>query len=1126
MAVLADFDQKPVQIVYSDPFAVFDEIDHDLTSRFPLNNLHWTTASRQLRHIPVLPVQLVKESGEESIQQHQMLGLTDSPYLKVMFVKCDSDSYKSSVRKMIRDWVKGVMNLRDPTEWLIIYYTPGGDKPSGKTFQRGIYDKLRADFNSGQKRDRCVIISKDGNDLEIWSDVLAKIKDGILSGFSERVKVYEQEIDKFNEKRDVAGWNFGTFFVLKESLALSFENMGLFSDALQIYDDLESDIATSDKGYFSLVGFDDSNPRSYMHLNQSHDIKEHRHKIAASNISLFDFHNYLMHRQSILLLREANASSSESISALKVSELYARLRSFILDMANKLESNDCSLNAVVEWSFDMISEYLEATNFLHGPEVSQGRGDMILLCRKDLETLAGSKNWTISPLIDISLTKKTSSPAILHDPSNPVIKRALESKEAFYEAYTTLTKAAIDQFKIAGRDRVLIQLDLDLACVDYQTGNYKSVISKISSLPATLNNEGWAFMSSSVMKMYIDSLQHVDTNHLDLLSNKLELVQLQRYLSDTDKSNLSDEITALMKELSTSTDKLTKSAVNFLSYKISPYVLQQDNGYYSLTVAVHNKIGVAIDIERAHAVFVNDNGTKLEFVSDEFVAEKISTDIAFKTKSFIEGSFTLASMTFHSGCLTLEADTTDVSTGPIIYMSEQPFGVWSTCELGNCNAVNQRDIKTTIHLPSDTSIESINATITASSIRILQPRTVRGPASQNSLQTEAKDGDFSVNTVQIKFSKSEELFESILVEIPLEIEFEVSEIFLTLDVGFQSNDTAYTYHSEQNLDVRLAVDVNMESFFKSDRIISKFSAASNNESEPLRISQVQLIQNDQYNTEAILAQPDMIATSDNPLSYIFLVKQIGSLEKADPLALKLFYRFVSDECRAVLFELLTASMKENDLERHSIVVKKLLRRLTFDNSLYLKTRTMVAYDECLESINDDSALNLIPPQEKAKLLDMLKSNLNVKAKAIPFPDMDLCLTLNVSVPNADIVHIISIQVPQQQYYELGEPIKGCLNIESMGASHSMADYSYSLSVPPDTWAIAGKKQATFTASNKKVSIPLALVPLRKGRLLYPKISIAPVTAQNDLQMKVDYLNDFDTVLVISAMDRQTTFFNN
>lgn len=333
-------------------------------------------------------------------RRHQIPGLRNTPYLKIFLLRCDdNDTYKVTSRKLLREWVSEYTasssnenKQHDAFEWLIIHVVlPGtsaalqprssssASNASGSSrWMKGsttLLDKIRSDFNSNSsKKDRIVQIRISpthpalatlsppvlvGNQIApipetptesemAWLDLIAKFKTHILASFDARVSQYEDDIREKDSQRRLPGWNFCTFFVLKEGLARAFESVGLVEDALVLYDELgfgldaiardqekkEKDETTPDDvvgGKF--VGWtkesiwwiekarkrrrarceglgdgeeedvDDANPLGT-------ERKHYRELILSNEISLFDFKCYLFARQSTLLLRLGKGHNS------------------------------------------------------------------------------------------------------------------------------------------------------------------------------------------------------------------------------------------------------------------------------------------------------------------------------------------------------------------------------------------------------------------------------------------------------------------------------------------------------------------------------------------------------------------------------------------------------------------------------------------------------------------------------------------------------------------------------------------------------------------------------------------------------------------------------------------------
>jgi len=405
-------------------------VQEDLVSRLPLRNLHWKAPSRPLRSIDSLHVDLVPSKESEHSQgtsaaptrtteeilrpavrekqrRHQIPGLRQTPYLKVYLLRCDdSETYKSTARKQVREWVKehtppsqssssGTQENHDAYEWMILHVvipdTPAASQPRGSSgsttgekersgstsrWARGtttILEKLRADFNISSRTapDRVAQVRLQRERLpsdalplpspvlspptaespqdqdRAWSDVIAKFKTLILLSFDLRVSQYEDDIKKNDAQRSFPGWNFNTFFILKEGLARGFESVGLVEDALLGYDELSIGLDTvirdqakdDTQSGIILVYSEDifekasnilqqsqkdepDNKISRAQLQDEQPIdalkKDYRDLILNNNISVFDFRTYIFARQMALLLRLGNSRSTRSDLAAKV----------------------------------------------------------------------------------------------------------------------------------------------------------------------------------------------------------------------------------------------------------------------------------------------------------------------------------------------------------------------------------------------------------------------------------------------------------------------------------------------------------------------------------------------------------------------------------------------------------------------------------------------------------------------------------------------------------------------------------------------------------------------------------------------------------------------------------------
>jgi len=394
-----------VIVQFTDPSGLFNDVAPLLQNRLPLGNLHWKSPTRPLRSIEELDISLDREQsapqdGPASTRRHQIPGLRQTPFVKVLLLRCDDkDKYKESMRKEVKDWVKSLgfstsgkattkgQERHDAYEYIILHVVLPGttaaaqpksskhisvemadstDSVNSKSKWTGkststILDKLKADFSSSSKapyeRVAQIRLSDPAKpntalsplDIEAqWLDLIEKLKTAILQSFDARVAQYEEDIREREQQRSLPGWNFCTFFILKEGLARGFENVGLLEDALHIYEELDagldaviqdqfkedySDAANALLPYANdlkdtirtvLDGKDKDEPvvdtnlplslQAWTHAESKRfpwrlERRNYQQMILTNQVSALDFRIYIFIRQLQILLRRASMSA-------------------------------------------------------------------------------------------------------------------------------------------------------------------------------------------------------------------------------------------------------------------------------------------------------------------------------------------------------------------------------------------------------------------------------------------------------------------------------------------------------------------------------------------------------------------------------------------------------------------------------------------------------------------------------------------------------------------------------------------------------------------------------------------------------------------------------------------------
>ena len=354
--------------------------------------------------------------GPKRERRHQIPGLRRTPYLKVYLLRCDdAEVYKNSARKLLREWIKAntppsqssatvsSQENHDAFEWMIVHVVlpdPQGNITWPSKVSANVVDKIRSDFNSSSRgaADRVSQIPATKN-LQVqgvtvpgippgsarepfllesdraWDDLIGKAKELILSSFDLRVRQYEEDIKEKGSQRSLPGWNFCTFFVLKEGLARGFESVGLIEDALVGYDELSAELLSTfreeeakDARLFrehtqellvqaeaALAGKRQPSTLTNYKRRKSSILdvnkKSYRELILSNNISAFDFRTYVFARQVALLLRSAaqippggrtrspHEQSKSPRDPSYLAEICQRAISFVADLARTIRQD-------------------------------------------------------------------------------------------------------------------------------------------------------------------------------------------------------------------------------------------------------------------------------------------------------------------------------------------------------------------------------------------------------------------------------------------------------------------------------------------------------------------------------------------------------------------------------------------------------------------------------------------------------------------------------------------------------------------------------------------------------------------------------------------------------------------
>ncbi|KAJ8078691.1 hypothetical protein PM082_012974 [Marasmius tenuissimus] len=494
------------------------QIQSGLRSHLPLRNIHWKSPSRtSIRTIQELDVSLVQlDSVRDEHTSQVPMTLLEKPFLNIYIVSCentDLEGYRSTVKKQIKDW-HTIVCSRKNQEWIILHVVrPDTKAPSGNflKLKGSVFDKMRADFNT-DKRERCVQLLYTIDNPAVWGELINKIKDGVLQSFQTAVSQREEEVKRSEGQRLMPGWNFCTFFILKESLARSFEGVNLHEEASLQYAELEESFhqVSKDKSlsWFGTFITPDSRDDSAPLLSVSK--KAYRDLILANTISVFDLRIYLLARQCELFAHTG-----------RILDVCTKVGAFLGAFGRKLREVETTLPQffVESWIYSSALSVVEqcdlwVSELSLDPSTSPynaGKAELIQLARNQLDIIGIELGHLPArpPFSSVLASPGNQTPSS-GQISNTQLLKAFGDKEEFYELYILITTRAIDLYAKAGRRKFALKLHGSIAALDLHRGRLDTALTTYSSLPAHYALHLWTSLESSSLHRALDTHAQLD----------------------------------------------------------------------------------------------------------------------------------------------------------------------------------------------------------------------------------------------------------------------------------------------------------------------------------------------------------------------------------------------------------------------------------------------------------------------------------------------------------------------------------------------------------------------------------------------------------------------------------------
>ncbi|KAK7467047.1 hypothetical protein VKT23_004109 [Stygiomarasmius scandens] len=1101
----------------------WDQLKQSLLSQLPLRNIHWKSASRtSIRTIQELDISLVPlDSIRDELTSQVPSNLLEKPLLNLYIVTCenaDIETYRTTVKRQLKEW-HATVSTRKNQEWMILHVIrPDAKTPSGTFFQLkgSVLDKIKADFNS-DKRERCIQVIWSTNP-SIWGEFITKLKDGILVAFDAAVAQREEEVKRSEGQRQMPGWNFCTFFILKESLASSFEGVNLCDEALLQYDELEASFyqALKEKNLswfgtlISPTAKDDSSP--LLSITK----KPYRDLILANTITVFDFRIYLLTRQCELLAQSG-----------RITEVCRKTSAFLGAFGRRLREVEKDLPRffVQSWIYSSALSVVEqCDSWASGVSDAQlatfnaGKGELLELARNQLDLIGIDVGFLpqTPPFSNVWVPISTvfnSSMKI----SNSQLLAALDSQDTFYEMYVHTTNRAIDLYAKAGRRKFALKLHGSLAALDLHRGQLDAALTTYTSLPAHYAPHMWTSLESSMLQCALETHTALkkpkDREWIHVLLSFLATYALSSgadmLVKEDDKvayiSNLVDALKQSASELDTDLLHPDHPALSVRASSLAALAETRDGSFLDITV--HNNLPCSLPVDEISVSLIGRDSERQKFCA---AVDSLKPGIS-QIKLFCPAS--------NAGTYLLESSE--------IRMSRLVFH-WIYRKISTKAVRAGRTSGVLVRIPQDLQMFDI---------KLRQPPKVIFGQSP-SVVAAVSTGRNEISKAIIKLSASSATFScqdaSLHTEESTKVEFASDSITLydlprnhTVELLVPHSDASvsnamkvvvevdYVTTSEPSvtralrltraITTVLPISVNVEDFFRGKQLFSKFTVSTLSH-QHVRIASAILeppkAETDGFRVSTFCPQRRSVATvtPSQPANFLFRIQSDGPVR--DPLTLNVKYRMLREEVEFVIDTAIDSVLNEHpQWYIHKILLHaKLIEMLESDAS-------WVEIYGISGELNVPGVIDV--PEELRGPIEEVKKSLqrhqHPDSPQGPWHE----IKIPVDVPSMTIVAAAHVELrTSTAHLYAGQPISALLSIHTnfhwgSNANDKQRQYmiQYDVEEMVKEWLVSGKKRGTFSAMDDTTfTVPITLVALHHGEFTLPRVVVSALPLPNELTM--------------------------
>ncbi|KAG0346542.1 hypothetical protein BG004_001467 [Podila humilis] len=1087
-------ESKRVIVTYSDENGNWANIAEDLAARLPLRGLVWKPSNgRATRNIAMLDVEL-KRFSPESSKNLPPVTLLQNPYLNLYFVNCeDNESYKNTVRQQIREWINLVTSKKNQ-EWLIVHVNSQEVSRNAAKFlmRSSVLDKIKADFNTG-KKDRVAqlrMADTEMSEMELWADFTAKMKDGIITSFDQNVMTFEEDIRRLDSQRQMPGWNYCTFFILKEGLTHAYEMMNLHEEALRQYDELEAsffqilrDNALTWYGKFGGMqeGDDDAN---LLDLNR----KPYRDLIMQNTISVFDFRTYLFGRQCHLLFRLRRPVEICHRALIFIPSFARTVREHVLNLTeNFLESwiysaCMCIVNECDE-TVPLANDDPHMMVLLDG-----AKAELLQLARQQLDKLGIQHGrlpkelpFTMSLGYDNS-TEAENAEELERKPMSKDLLEAVSTNETFDTLYMSVSARAIKGYDNSGRHRSSLLLHGDVAALQYHRQKYSEASRILESITWRYGHNHWTVLENELVIKHAKCLRELG----DTPKYAQACLSLLRNMDDLKEEDLlfySNELfsTVTAKELK---QELYHEFQPMFSVKVVSVVdiLQDDDGSY-MDIMIENKLPKDVEFNKLSVRMVSGETDELWFNIRHGVIKPGKNTYRVSCETSASGTYVLEKVHLKTGKLIFLYDFLQESRKRIFRVDSHPQALKATIKTPTSMTLGQPSTFV-VHVSSGRN-QVVEATLSlfraSDSISLLNVSTLSYTKTALNESAEAKltSGEIALTHHEAIMLPAFGPNETIAITVPYETHVSAHEHLIKLVVQYLTPNTRrHTFTLTTEIDAMLPLQVSHSFIWRDECLNLKLSMTCTGY-VPIRIFNVDL-QHPAYikNRKQPPFAGEMVLFPRQNASFVFKISR-GEDSKEDEAQAKfvVHYHSLRDEVEKALTTIVEADLEKAQLSQHASFVSSHMR------SQLLRGVDYMAYgmsDELELPLLDTASCEAIfayhDPKIRETLIDILKDLFSANKRldydqvlALVDANVPVQVAFPIHLPTSQMLTTVEIVVDDAQTLTVGTPATFKLVVKhssywSPNKDHEKTcDFYYDILVDYENWLLCGHKKRLFTA---------------------------------------------------------------